>query len=123
MQRPPERRSSLSRRGWLAGLLAGAAVAGGCLPASRSTGRLERVWGRRGTAKGQLQKPRAMAIDAQDRLYIVDMTARIQVFDRDGEFQRGWSTPESANGKPCGLSFDRQGHLMVADTHYFRVLF
>jgi sugar lactone lactonase YvrE len=63
-----------------------------------------------------------MAIDAQDRLYIVDKTARIQVFDRDGNFLHGWRTPEWANGKPTGLSLDNQGNLLVADTHYFRVL-
>ena len=29
---------------------------------------------------------------------------------------------DHANGKPTGLSFDRDGNLMVADTHYFQVL-
>ena len=71
---------------------------------------------------GQLHKPRAMAIDAEDRLYIVDKTARIQVFDRQGRFLHGWQTPEWAHGKPTGLSFDLQGNLLVADTHYFRIL-
>ena len=42
------------------------------------------VWGRRGISDGRLQKPRAMAIDGHDLLYIVDMTARIQVFTTDG---------------------------------------
>ncbi len=88
-----------------------------------STGRLEHVWGRRGVTQGRMQKPRAMAIDDQDRLYIVDTTARIQVFDRDGQFLHGWQAPEFANGKPTGMSFSRDGLLMVADTHYFRVLF
>lgn len=84
--------------------------------------RLEAVWGRRGLAQGRLQKPRAMAIDSDDQLYLVDMTARIQVFDRNGNYLRGWQTPEHVNGRPTGLSFDRQGRLLVADTHYFRVL-
>jgi DNA-binding beta-propeller fold protein YncE len=86
-------------------------------------GPVETVWGSRGVAPGQLQKPRAMAIDQQDRLYIVDMTARIQVFDRDGNYLSGWRTPASQDGKPTGLSFDRDGNLLVADTHYHRVLF
>ncbi len=63
-----------------------------------------------------------MAIDADDRLYIVDKTARIQVFDRDGRYLHGWQTPAWANGKPTGLSFDYEGNLLVADTHYFRIL-
>lgn len=65
-----------------------------------------------------------MTIDrANDEIYIVDMTSRIQVFDRDGTYLRGWRTPECQNGKPVGLSFSNDGLLMVADTHYFRVLF
>lgn len=63
-----------------------------------------------------------MAIDSSDRIYIVDMTARIQVFTDDGEFLRSWSTPIHKNGKPSGLTIDRRGCLLVADTHYYRVL-
>ncbi len=81
------------------------------------------VWGRRGLDDGRFIKPRAITIDDQDRLYIVDMTSRIQVFDRDGTFIRSWRTPECAQGKPCGLSISQDGMLMVCDTHYFRVLF
>ena len=86
-------------------------------------GRLEKVWGRQGRSAGKLQKPRAMAIDGQDRLYIVDMTGRIQVFTTEGQYLFGWRTPKIDNGKPCGLSFDRGGNLVVSDTHYYRVLF
>jgi DNA-binding beta-propeller fold protein YncE len=63
-----------------------------------------------------------MAVDAQDRLYIVDMTARIQVFDRDGHFLCAWTTPAKEAGKPTGLSIGRAGQVLVADTHYYRVL-
>jgi sugar lactone lactonase YvrE len=108
---------------WVCGvvaLLLGACT--GCLPPGTSEPHVELVWGTRGTGHGQLQKPRAIAMDAEDRLYVVDMTGRIQVFDRDGEFLRAWQTPESTNGKPSGLSLDRAGNLLVADTHYFRVL-
>ncbi len=90
---------------------------------SSQTGRLEQTWGDHGRLPGQLHLPRAMAIDTADQLYIVDKTGRIQVFDRDGHYLRGWQTPESANGKPTGLTFDRSGLLMVADTHYYRILF
>ena len=84
---------------------------------------LEIVWGRRGVSDGRLQKPRAVAISRDDELYAVDMLGRIQVFSLDGKFLRGWQTPAFKNGKPSGLTFSRDGHLMVADTHYFRVLF
>jgi len=84
------------------------------------------VWGRRGISDGRLQKPRAMVIDRRangDEVYIVDITGRIQVFDVEGNFRRGWNVPAISVGKPTGLSFDRRGRLMVADSHYFRVLF
>ena len=63
-----------------------------------------------------------MAIDREDRLYIVDMTARIQVFDLQGNYLRGWKTPISKNGRPSGLTIDSGGRLLVADTHYYRLL-
>jgi DNA-binding beta-propeller fold protein YncE len=85
-------------------------------------GRLDKVWGRRGVSDGRFQKPRAMAIDASDRIYVVDMTARIQVFDREGRFLIAWQTPERDNGKPTGLSIANDGRILVADTHYYRVL-
>jgi len=90
---------------------------------SGGEGSLEKTWGQIGVRDGRFRKPRAMTIDDHDQVYIVDKTARIQVFDRDGNFLRQWQTPEYANGKPTGLSFNREGLLMVADTHYFRVLF
>jgi sugar lactone lactonase YvrE len=79
------------------------------------------VWGRKGVQDGDLARPRAIAIDAQDRLYIVDFTARIQVYDRDGRFLRGWTTPDYRNGRPSGLSIDRDGNLLVSDSHYNRL--
>ncbi len=85
-------------------------------------GAVEKVWGQQGVGDGRFEKPRAIAIDGEDRLYIVDKTARIQVFDADGNYLRSWRTPVWKNGKPSGLSFDHEGNLLVADTHYFRML-
>jgi streptogramin lyase len=108
------------------GVLAGAVVCGavaGCDDAHvAEPGEPELVWGERGLLNGQLQKPRAMAINSDDEIYIVDFTARIQVFDRDGTFLRGWTTPDSNFGRPTGLSIDRDGRLLVANTHYYQVL-
>lgn len=79
----------------------------------------EIVWGTKGAQPGDFSRPRAVAIDAQDRLYIVDFTARIQVFDRDGHFLGlCWTTPDFRNGRPSGLSIDRDGNLLVSDSHY-----
>ncbi|MBI3468183.1 MAG: 6-bladed beta-propeller [Planctomycetes bacterium] len=102
-------------------LLLSLAVAG-CDAEQDNIGRLDLVWGRHGISDGRFQKPRAMAIDAQDRIYVIDMTARIQVLDANGNFLRGWRTPAWETGKPTGASIDRAGRLLVADTHYYRLL-
>lgn len=103
-----------------AGLLA--VVFAGCSEPTDSIGEFEKVWGRRGISDGRFQKPRGMAIDAHDQIYVVDMSARIQVFDTDGNFLRAWQTPEHAMGKPVGLGIGNDGQVLVADTHYHRVL-
>ncbi len=79
----------------------------------------ELVWGKRGILDGQLVKPRAIAIDSRDRLYLVDWTARIQAFDRDGKFLgHSWTPPDYRNGRPSGLSIDKDDNVVVSDSHY-----
>jgi sugar lactone lactonase YvrE len=100
-----------------------AAATGGCAGSSSVDDEPDLIWGRLGAGNGQFSKPRAIAIDNEDRIYVVDMTARIQVFDTDGSFIRGWQTPEHKNGRPTGLTISNiDGNLMVADTHYYRIL-
>lgn len=112
-----------ARRWSLAATLALAvAAAAGCKPTSLDEAEPDLVWGRHGIGEARFDKPRAICRDEQDRLYIVDKQARIQVFDRDGQYLREWRTPIWETGKPTGLSIDRQGRLLVADTHYYRVL-
>jgi DNA-binding beta-propeller fold protein YncE len=103
----------------LGGCLLSAALSG-CDPMSSSVP--EQVWGIHGTKPGWLHKPRVAAFDADDRLYIADLTDRIQVFDREGNYLRGWRTPEFNVDGPSGLTIDRLGRLLVADTHFYRVL-
>jgi len=95
------------------------APAGCDLPAGSAP---ELVWGLHGVKPGHLYKPRAAAFDAQDHLFLADLTDRIQVFDRDGQYLRGWRTPEFNVDGPSGLTVDRLGRLLVADTHFYRVL-
>jgi DNA-binding beta-propeller fold protein YncE len=98
----------------LAGLLAGCDLFDGSTP--------EAVWGIHGTRDGWLQKPRVAAFDAENQLYIADLTDRIQVFDRDGKFLRAWRMPGLNVDGPSGLTVDRHGRVLVADTHFYRVM-
>ena len=95
----------------------------GCVDSTIAPSDSVSVWGRRGLDDGRFLKPRAVAIDQQENLYIVDMTGRIQVFDDQQQFLRGWRTPAIKMGKPCGMTVSNDNVLMVADTHYHRVLF
>ena len=92
------------------------AALAGC---SGDPARPDLVWGRKGVRDGDLARPRACAIGPDDRLYIVDFTARIQVYDLDGKhLGLTWTTPDYRKGRPSGLGIDREGNLMVADSHY-----
>ena len=82
----------------------------------------ELVWGIHGTKDGWLHLPRVAAFDSQDQLYIADLTDRIQVFSRDGQFLRAWRTPSLNIDGPNGLTIDRLGRVLIADTHFYRVL-
>lgn len=109
----------VSRRQFAA--VAGLLLVAGCGGPSPTP---ELVWGRRGVQPGDIVRPRAIAIDKQDRLYLVDFTARVQAYDADGKYVGPtWTTPDFRNGRPSGLSIDRDGHLIVSDSHYhcFRV--
>jgi len=80
-------------------------------------------WGVRGVLPGQLMRPRALAAGGHPpRIYVVDFTARIQVFTPAGQYIAGWATPESHLGKPSGISLSPGGEVLVADSHYGRIL-
>lgn len=79
------------------------------------------IIGTRGTGLGQFNKPRSVAVDAQDNLYGVDMTGRVQKFSPDGVFLLHWQMPETELGKPKGMGRDRDGNLIVIEPHYARV--
>jgi DNA-binding beta-propeller fold protein YncE len=86
------------------------------------SGKPNLVWGVHWIKPGRLHKPRTAAFDSHDRLYLADLTDRIQLFDRDGNYLRGWTMPEFNVDGPSGLTVDRLGRLLVADTHIYRVL-
>jgi len=80
------------------------------------------VIGGGGSSPGRFTLPRAASWDPAGRLYVVDKSARIQRFDARGEYELGWSTPACEKGRPAGVLWDPSGSVLVADTHYHRIL-
>jgi DNA-binding beta-propeller fold protein YncE len=97
-------------------------ASGGC---GGGAGRFELAWGHRAHREGDFIRPRAVAVgvvDGKERIFVVDFTGRIQAFDPDGAYLNGWSTPTIVNGRPAGISWGVDGTVIVADSHYQRVL-
>ena len=80
-----------------------------------------RVLGSRGNAPGQFVKPRSIAIDRDDNIYVCDMTGRIQKFDPDGNYLLQWQMPEIKRGRPKGMACDHEGNIVVVEPHYSRI--
>jgi DNA-binding beta-propeller fold protein YncE len=70
---------------------------------------------------GELNKPRSVAVDGKDNLYVVDMTGRVQKFSGAGIFQLSWQMPQTDLGKPKGMCRDQDGNIVVVEPHYQRV--
>lgn len=116
------------RRTWPM-LALGALLWAGCSPTSslpsgsvhsRFFTRVE-IIGTRGTGAGQFSKPRSVAVDQQDNLYVADMTGRVQAFSPDGQYLRSWRLPPSDLGKPKGMACDADGNIVVVEPHYQRI--
>jgi DNA-binding beta-propeller fold protein YncE len=116
---------------WLFAAFVAVAVLAGCgkRNATSSTGtRLPgsifshvEIIGSRGTGAGQFNKPRSLALDTNDNLFVVDMTGRVQKFSPDGKFLLSWQMPQTDLGKPKGMCRDRDGNIVVLEPHYQRV--
>lgn len=81
------------------------------------------IIGERGTAPGQFNKPRSIALDTNDNLFVVDMTGRVQKFSPDGKYLLSWQMPQTELGKPKGMDRDRDGNIVVLEPHYQRLNF
>lgn len=81
------------------------------------------VFGHAGEHEGELHMPREVGFSPDGtRLYVLDRSQRVQVFDLQGRFRHLWTTPHCPQGNPRGLDVDPEGRLFIADTHNHQVL-
>jgi ABC-type Fe3+ transport system permease subunit/DNA-binding beta-propeller fold protein YncE len=79
------------------------------------------VIGRRGNGAGEFNKPRSLAVDGEDNLYVADMTGRIQKFSASGQYLLSWQMPITEKGKPKGMIPNSDGTIIIVEPHYFRL--
>ena len=57
-----------------------------------------RTWGKKGSQKGELHTPHALALDSDENVYVADRSNdRIQVFDSEGKFRQIWTELHSVD--------------------------
>jgi ABC-type Fe3+ transport system permease subunit/DNA-binding beta-propeller fold protein YncE len=112
-----------SVRRWLPVLLLLAIPAAGC---GRKVGASEpkviETFGKTGAGPGEFLYPRAIVLDGDSSVLVVDKTGRIQRFSLEGQSLSTIQMPLTQAGKPTGMSLHKDGRLFVADTHYSRVV-
>ncbi|RMD81970.1 MAG: hypothetical protein D6820_04405, partial [Lentisphaerae bacterium] len=96
----------------------------GCRRRSEDDSRLSwQIIGGPGHSSGLFNRPRGIDFSARrQRLYVVDWDGRIQCFSVAGNFRGGWVMPDIDKGKPEDLCITPEGTILVADTHYSRVV-
>ncbi|MBI5366529.1 MAG: hypothetical protein HZA54_05800 [Planctomycetes bacterium] len=80
------------------------------------------VLGRRGVGPGEFSGPRALDVDPQGNVIVLDRAGRLQVFAPDGARRAAWEMPAVARGTPEDVEVDREGNYVIPDTHYMQIL-
>ncbi len=84
--------------------------------------RVIQVVGELGRRPGHFFYPRSIAVNSRGEFCVADRSGRIQWFGSDGSFLLAFEIPDFQKGQPTGINFTRSGALLVADTHYQRIL-
>jgi len=107
-------------------LLAAAALAcgaGGCDGAGASAApQVVRIIGSSGRGPGELLYPRAIDLDGDGNLYVIDRTGRMQHLAPDGTELATVLLSPIDKGFPTGVKVGPDGLVYVADTHNHRVV-
>jgi hypothetical protein len=77
------------------------------------TGKFIKEWGTRGSGRGQLDAPHALAMDSKGRLFVADRANnRLQIFDQNGTYLDEWHQ----FSRPSGVYIDKNDIIYVADS-------
>lgn len=107
------------RWGCRLGLLVAALIV---LPGCRRGATPDAIWLETGAGEGEVVYPRGIAYSPHDdTFFVVDRMARIQHFDRKGQFLNGWRLQDFQQGKPVGISVGPDDNVWIPETHYNRV--
>ncbi len=86
---------------------------------------LIKMWGSPGTARGEFDQPRGIAVGQQGHIYVTDQNNhRIVVFDRFGEYLYEWGSYGFSEGMflfPTGIAVAADGSVLVSDSGNHRV--
>lgn len=107
-----------------AGLCAALLPVAGCGGAGGGgAARFDLVIGGPGYTSGKFHRPRGIAWNPESgMIYVVDWSGRIQKFTTNGYCTASWVMPETDKGKPEDLCVAPGGNVLVADTHYSRIV-
>ncbi len=67
--------------------------------------------------------PRGMTVSPNDEYLVLDNVGRVLVFNENGDLQKSWWMPEYSVGRAEGICVLKDGRIVVADTHYHRIIF
>ena len=85
---------------------------------------LKRI-GERGNSYGMFDKPKGVALDTFDNVYVVDSGwSNVQIFNQNGEvllFFAGRGSNPGLLANPTGIAIDKQNRIYVADFLNYRV--
>lgn len=79
------------------------------------------VWPMVPSATG-IPAPRSLCVATNGELYALDTIGRVLVYGPEGQPRRQWSMPETSVGRPEGIVELQDGSILVADTHYHRLV-
>ena len=80
--------------------------------------------GQAGTERGQIFRPKGLALDSENHIYLADASANlIQVFDRSGQLLYYFGKDAGVGNflLPAGVAIDRNDNIFVVDTYHRRV--